>query len=57
MQVHRVKVVRRVPHPGRGFTQGLLAEPGDVVLESSGLYGQSELRRYRLGDNAPATRA
>ena len=49
MRVHRVKVVRRVPHPGRGFTQGLVAEPGGSVLESTGLYGQSQLRRYRLG--------
>ena len=52
-----MKVVRRVPHPVRGFTQGLIADHGDVVLESVGLYGQSELRRYRLGDNEPATRA
>jgi glutaminyl-peptide cyclotransferase len=47
-----VKVVRRLPHPGRGFTQGLLACPGDRVLESTGLYGQSQLRRYRLGAEA-----
>jgi glutamine cyclotransferase len=44
-----VRVVRRVPHLGRGFTQGLLAAPGGQVLESTGLYGQSQLRRYRLG--------
>jgi glutamine cyclotransferase len=47
-----VKVVRRLPHPGRGFTQGLLAGPDDSVLESTGLYGQSQLRRYRLGANS-----
>ena len=41
--------MRRVPHPGRGFTQGLLCGPDDWVLESTGLYGQSQLRRYRLG--------
>jgi len=45
---HRVKVLRRLPHPDRGFTQGLLAE-GDTVWESTGNYGQSALRRYRLG--------
>lgn len=44
-----MQVVRRLPHPGRGFTQGLLAGPDDCVLESTGLYGQSQLRRYRLG--------
>lgn len=47
--------MRRVPHPGHGFTQGLLAEPGSpgddgyTVLESTGQYGMSALRRYRLG--------
>ena len=50
MRIHRVKVLRRVPHPGQGFTQGLLAEPGDVVLESTGQYGISALRRYKLGE-------
>jgi glutamine cyclotransferase len=49
VRVHRVKVVRRVPHPGRGFTQGLIAEQGGSVLESTGLYGKSQLRRYQLG--------
>jgi len=50
---HRVKVLRRLPHPDRGFTQGLLAE-GDTVWESTGNYGQSALRRYRLGQPAAA---
>ncbi|HUN37201.1 MAG TPA: glutaminyl-peptide cyclotransferase [Trebonia sp.] len=49
MLVHRVEVVRRLPHPERGFTQGLIAEANGTVLESVGLYGQSQLRRYRLG--------
>jgi glutaminyl-peptide cyclotransferase len=44
----RVKVVRRLPHPVRGFTQGLLAE-GTTVWESGGQYGMSVLRRYELG--------
>jgi glutaminyl-peptide cyclotransferase len=45
---HRVKVLRRLPHPGRGFTQGLVAENG-TVWESTGLYGESAVRRYQLG--------
>jgi glutaminyl-peptide cyclotransferase len=49
---HRVKVLRRLPHPDRGFTQGLLAE-GDAVWESTGNYGRSTLRRYRLGQAGP----
>jgi glutaminyl-peptide cyclotransferase len=48
VRFHRVETVRRLPHPGRGFTQGLVLD-GDVVWESTGQYGQSSLRRYRLG--------
>jgi glutaminyl-peptide cyclotransferase len=52
----RVRVVRRVPHPERGFTQGLIAQ-GATVWESSGNYGQSELRRYELGARTVGQRA
>ncbi|HEY7359375.1 MAG TPA: glutaminyl-peptide cyclotransferase [Streptosporangiaceae bacterium] len=48
MRFHRLKMLRRLPHPGRGFTQGLILA-GGAVWESTGLYGQSSLRRYRLG--------
>jgi glutaminyl-peptide cyclotransferase len=51
-----VRVVRRVAHPGRGFTQGLLSE-GDTVWESVGNYGQSELRRYALPDGKSGGRS
>jgi glutaminyl-peptide cyclotransferase len=44
----RAEIVRRLPHPGRGFTQGLIAADG-TVWESTGLYGSSALCRYRLG--------
>ncbi len=54
MRFFRVKVVRTLPHPGQGFTQGLLSE-GDTVWESSGQYGMSVLRRYDMG--APAVTA
>ena len=56
MRFHRVRVVRKVPHPGRGFTQGLIAD-GQTVWESTGNYGESSLRRYELGAAAPAARA
>ena len=50
---HRLKVLRRLPHPGRAFTQGLITD-GSTVWESTGHYGQSVLRRYELGqDQAP----
>ncbi len=48
MRFFRVKVVRTLPHPERGFTQGLMAE-GQTVWESGGQYGMSVLRRYELG--------
>jgi glutaminyl-peptide cyclotransferase len=53
LRFHRVEVVRRLPHPGRGFTQGLVVA-GDLVWESTGLYGESALLQYQLGDPRPA---
>src|ERR1700751_2670531 len=51
VRFHRVRVVRRMPHPGRGFTQGLIAD-GDTIWESTGGYGESALSRYRLTEVA-----
>jgi glutamine cyclotransferase len=56
VRFHRVQVVRKMPHPGRGFSQGLLAE-GSAVWESVGNYGQSALRRYELGAGSVAEQA
>jgi glutamine cyclotransferase len=56
VRFHRVRVVRRVPHAERGFTQGLVAD-GCTVWESTGYYGQSALRRYELGARAASARA
>jgi glutamine cyclotransferase len=54
-------VIRRYPHPGRGFTQGLIAGNGSAsqtaIWESTGLYGESALCRYRLGHRQPQRRA
>jgi glutaminyl-peptide cyclotransferase len=41
-----------MPHPQRGFTQGLIAA-GGTVWESTGLAGQSTLRRYQFGAERP----
>jgi glutaminyl-peptide cyclotransferase len=49
VRTYGVRVIRRLAHPGRGFTQGLLSE-GETIWESVGKYGQSELRRYALAD-------
>lgn len=48
MRFYRVRVLRTLPHPGRGFTQGLIVS-GGTVWESSGQYGISALRQYELG--------
>ena len=55
MRTWRAGVVRRIAHPGRGFTQGLIAD-GETVWESTGLYGQSTLCRYPLGSERAVTR-
>lgn len=41
-----------MPHPGRGFTQGLLLD-GGTVWESTGGYGESSLCHYPLGADRP----
>lgn len=42
------EVVNTYPHPSQLFTQGLLLD-GDIVIESSGQYGESALSTYKLG--------
>ena len=56
MRTWQAGVVRRLAHPGRGFTQGLITD-GGTVWESTGLYGQSALCRYRLGTTQVEQRA
>jgi glutaminyl-peptide cyclotransferase len=56
VRFHRVQVVRKMPHPGRGFSQGLLVE-GGAVWESVGNYGESALRRYELGSGSASAQA
>ncbi len=43
-----VEVVASYPHDREAFTQGLLLESPGVLLESTGRYGRSELRRVDL---------
>lgn len=47
------EVKAQTTHDAESFTQGLLLERGgDTLLEGSGLYGQSSLRRVRRADGA-----
>ena len=41
-------VVRSYPHDERAFTQGLFFERGGTLIESTGIYGESSIRRVEL---------
>ncbi len=45
------RIVARTPHDSTAFTQGLIVD-GDTLIESTGQYGQSDVRRVRLSDGA-----
>ena len=45
---YTAEIVARFPHDSRAFTQGLLFENATTLLESTGLNGQSSLRRVEL---------
>lgn len=49
VSVTPAQVVARYPHDARAFTQGLLYYAG-ALYESTGLYGQSSLRRVTIND-------
>ncbi len=40
--------VQRYPHDPKAFTQGLIIESDGSVIESTGQYGRSDIRRYDL---------
>ena len=48
--VYSYNIVQSYPHSTSAFTQGLLVESNGVLLESTGIYGSSSLRRVRLSD-------
>lgn len=39
------RIVKKIPHDSKAFTQGFIVEKG-VFYESTGLYGNSSLRKY-----------
>ena len=49
------QVVRTFPHARDAFTQGLYFEPGGTLLESTGLYGESSVRRVDLSSGRVIT--
>lgn len=47
-RIYGIEVVNAFPHDPAAFTQGLLYEGNDTLLESTGLYGHSSVRRVAL---------
>ena len=45
---HTAEIVNRYPHDPTAFTQGLVFETADTLLESTGMTGRSSLRRVDL---------
>ena len=45
---YTVEILNRFPHDPRAFTQGLIFDTADTLLESTGQHGQSSLRRTDL---------
>lgn len=44
------RILAEYPHDPAAFTQGLFLASGGVLIEGTGLYGRSEIRRVRLRD-------
>ncbi|KAM7499703.1 hypothetical protein LguiA_024117 [Lonicera macranthoides] len=46
--LYAIEVVNEFPHDPHAFTQGLLYRGNDTLFESTGLYGQSSVRKVAL---------
>ncbi|GAV76307.1 Glu_cyclase_2 domain-containing protein, partial [Cephalotus follicularis] len=46
--IYSIKVVNEFPHDPNAFTQGLLYAGNDTLFESTGLYGQSSVRKVDI---------
>lgn len=47
------RIVRVLPHDTAAYTQGLVHLAGDTLLESTGLYGRSDVRRVLASTGVP----
>jgi glutaminyl-peptide cyclotransferase len=50
--VYSYSIVQSYPHDPTAFTEGLIVENSTILLESTGSYGSSSLRRVNLSDGA-----
>jgi len=46
--VYRYKIIRKYPHSRQSFTQGLLFDENGLLLESTGMFKRTEVRRVEL---------
>jgi len=51
--IYRYRVLKEYHHDPTAFTQGLLHEKDDILLESTGHYGRSTVRRVDLNSGRP----
>jgi glutamine cyclotransferase len=49
--VSTYKVIRRLNHDSKAFTQGLEFDANGLLVESTGLYGESQLRRIPFDES------
>ena len=49
--VSTFKVIRRLKHDSKAFTQGLEFDANGLLVESTGLYGESQLRRVPFDES------
>ncbi|XP_037495368.1 glutaminyl-peptide cyclotransferase isoform X2 [Jatropha curcas] len=47
-KIYTIQVLNEFPHDPNAFTQGLLYAGNDTIFESTGLYGESSVRRVAL---------
>ena len=47
-QLYTYSIVKKYPHSVEDFTEGLFYENG-IIYESTGLYGKSKMKKYKLG--------
>lgn len=50
LPVSTYKVIRRLNHDSKAFTQGLEFDADGLLVESTGLYGESQLRRVQFDE-------
>jgi len=50
--LYTYKIINKYPHNTEDFTEGLIYEKG-VIYESTGQYGRSKMKKYKLGSIEP----